>query len=263
VAFEPGVVPPAQEPERAHRFGFARDRLLVELDGERALLAAAADGEAIYLGTLDGVACFAVELGDAEPEPAPGLALEGLRALHSRLDDALWSVAGRAFKILEWDRTHRFCGRCGTPTERHATERARACPACGLHAYPRLAPAVITIVERGDEILLARNASFPLPFYSTIAGFVEPGESLEEAVVREIREEVGVAVRDVAYFGSQPWPFPNSLMIGFTATWAGGEIRIDETELADAGWFRKDELPLVPPPLSIARALIDWAVARR
>jgi NAD+ diphosphatase len=142
-------------------------------------------------------------------------------------------------------------------------ERARTCPACGLAAYPRLSPAVITVVERGPEILLAQGINFPEPFYSTLAGFVEPGESLEEAVEREIREEVGIEVRDVTYFGSQPWPFPNSLMIGFTATYGRGEIEIDPTELVDAAWFRKDALPHIPPPLSISRRLIDWAAARR
>jgi NAD+ diphosphatase len=261
VSFVPGIVPPAEPPARQLVFAFARDRLLVAVEGDRMSLPEPAAGDRIYLGTLDGAACFTVDL-EAD-EPPPGHELEGLRALHGRLDDALWSVAGRAVQILEWDRTHRFCGRCGTPTERHATERARACPRCGLHAYPRISPAVITVVERGDEILLARNANFPLPFYSTLAGFVEPGESLEEAVAREIHEEVGIDVSDVTYFGSQPWPFPNSLMVGFTAAYAGGEIVIDETEIADAQWFRKDDLPQIPPRLSIARALIDWAVARR
>jgi NAD+ diphosphatase len=261
VSFVPGVVPPEAGEPGAHVFAFARERLLVALEGDCAGLATPAGGERIYLGALDGIPCFAVDV--ELDEPPAGLALEGLRALHGQLDDALWSVAGRAVQILDWDRNHRFCGRCGTPTERHPSERARACASCGLHAYPRISPAVITIVERGREILLARNANFPLPFYSTLAGFVEPGESLEEAVEREIREEVGVEVRDVGYFGSQPWPFPNSLMVGFTATYAGGEIVIDENEIADAQWFRKDALPQVPPRLSIARQLIDWAVERR
>src|SRR5262249_3755857 len=140
-------------------------------------------------------------------------------------------------------------------------ERCMKCPACGLTAYPRIAPAVIVLVRRGEEALLARGARFPLPFYSTLAGFSEVGETLEQTVAREIREEVGVEVKDVRYFGSQPWPFPHSLMIGFTAEWAGGEIKCDPTEIADAKWFRADALPLVSPPLSIARRLIDAWVA--
>ena len=119
------------------------------------------------------------------------------------------------------------------------------------------------MLERGDEILLAHGTRFPAPFYSALAGFVEPGESLESAVAREIREEVGVEVDEIRYFGSQPWPFPHSLMIGFHARYAGGEIRINPVEIADAKFFPKDELPLIPPPISIARALIDAAVGRR
>jgi NAD+ diphosphatase len=140
-------------------------------------------------------------------------------------------------------------------------ERSLRCPACGLLCYPRISPAVIVLVRRGDEALLARGARFPLPFYSTLAGFVEVGESLEQTVHREIREEVGVEVDRVTYFGSQPWPFPHSLMVGFTAEWASGEIRPDGTEILDARWFAADALPQVPPPLSIARRLIDAWVA--
>lgn len=131
------------------------------------------------------------------------------------------------------------------------------CPACGLLAYPRIAPAVIVLVRRGDEALLARNARFPLPFFSTLAGFAEIGETLEETVAREIREEVGIEVRNPRYFGSQPWPFPHSLMVGFMADWASGELRLDEREIAEARWCRADALPLIPPPVSIARRMID------
>jgi NAD+ diphosphatase len=136
------------------------------------------------------------------------------------------------------------------------------CPACGLVAYPRLAPAMITLVTRGDEALLARGVQFRAPMYSCLAGFVEPGESLEQAVVREVREEVGVEVGDVRYQASQPWPFPHSLMIGFRAEWVSGDIEIDPSEIVDAQWFRYDELPSIPPRISIARRLIDdWLAA--
>jgi NAD+ diphosphatase len=216
----------------------------------------------LVLGTLDGAACWAVDL---DGDGAPDVVVDGLlplMGLHGHVDDLRWTLAGRAVQIVEWDRTHRFCGRCGTRTEAMADERARRCPTCGLLAFPRLAPAVITLVERDGEALLARNATFPVPMYSCIAGFVEPGETMEEAVHREVREEVGVSITDVRYIASQPWPFPHSLMIGFEATWAGGDIVVDEREIVDAQWFRADALPMIPPGMSIARQLIDRWLAR-
>jgi NAD+ diphosphatase len=213
-----------------------------------------------YLGAFADVHCYAVHLV-AQVEAPEGMAFVGLRSALLGLEEKLAGVAGLAYQIVDWDRTHRFCGRCGTPTEDATGERAKRCPACNLHAWPRVSPAVIARVTRGNEILLARGRRFPDPIYSVLAGFVDPGESLEEAVVREIREEVGVEVTDLCYFGSQPWPFPHSLMVGFTARWAGGEIRIDEEELVDAAWFDVDALPPVPPRLSIARRLIDDFVA--
>jgi NAD+ diphosphatase len=188
------------------------------------------------------------------PEP---FTVAGLRELWAALGEESWHTAGRAVQLAEWASTHRFCGRCATPTVRVEGERSMRCPACGLLAYPRIAPAVIVLVRRGDEALLARGARFPLPFYSTLAGFVEVGESLEQTVHREIREEVGVEVDRVTYFGSQPWPFPHSLMVGFMAQWRAGDIHVDGTEILDARWWRADALPSVPPPLSIARRLID------
>lgn len=181
----------------------------------------------------------------------------GLRDVFTALGEELFVAAGAATQLVEWAATNRYCGRCATPMVPSTEDRSMRCPACDLRAYPRIAPAVIVLVRRGDEALLARNARFPLPFYSTLAGFVEVGETLEQTVAREIREEVGVEVKDVRYFGSQPWPFPHSLMVGFMAEWAGGELRPDPQEIAEAGWFRPDALPLVPPPLSIARRLID------
>ena len=216
-----------------------------------------------FLGTFDGVACWAADI-DSGPDDmrAEDPGFQPLMALASRLEEVEWSVAGRAVQLAEWDRTHRFCGRCANPTEPAAGERARRCPACGLLAFPRLAPAVIVLVERNGAALLARNASFPVPMYSTIAGFVEPGETLEAAVVREVNEETSLVVTDVRYVGSQPWPFPHSLMIGFNAQWADGDIAVDGREIADAAWFRPDDLPMIPPPLSIARRLIDGWLAR-
>ena len=208
-----------------------------------------------FLGMLGDAACWGVDV-PPDDDPADGAALD-LYSFFGRAGEDEWLVAGRAVQLVEWARTHRFCGRCGTPTEQQHGERAMRCPMCGLLAFPRLAPAMITLVSRGDEVLLARGVQFRNPVYSCLAGFVEPGESLEGAVVREVREEVGVEVDGVRYWGSQPWPFPHSLMIGFTAEWKSGEIDIDPTEIVDARWFRRDDLPPIPPPISIARKLID------
>lgn len=185
------------------------------------------------------------------------LALIGLREAYGALGESGFMAAGIATQVLEWATTHRYCGRCATPTERLPDERCMRCPSCALLSYPRIAPAVIVLVRRGEEALLARGARFPLPFHSTLAGFVEIGETLEQTVSREIREEVGIEVRGVTYFGSQPWPFPHSLMVGFTAHWAAGDIRCDPREIVEAAWFRRDALPPIPPRLSIARRLID------
>lgn len=232
--------------------------LAVVRDGEHvAIPIAEVDDDWLYLGALDGEPCFAREnaaVADAEPV--------SLRTLFGVLPDAEFAVAQRALGIVAWDRDHRFCGRCGTPTERSPTERVRTCPACKLGVYPRMSPAVIVRVERDDTILLARNLRSPFRFHSVLAGFVELGESLEETVHREIAEEVGIAITDVRYFGSQPWPFTGSIMLAFTARWASGELAPDGTEIGEAGWFARDALPPVPPRLSIARALIDDWFAR-
>ena len=186
-----------------------------------------------------------------------------MRALFGLLDENLIWVAGRANQLVDWRRIHRYCGRCGHATEDKPDERARICPRCGLINYPRLSPAIIVAVVKGDRILLARNKRFRRPFYSVLAGFVEPGETLEECVAREVGEEVGISLANIRYFGSQPWPFPNSLMVGFVAEHAGGEIAVDNRELTDARWFSAGNLPPIPPRISIARRLIDWFVETR
>ena len=247
-------------------FAFRGQELLVRIEEHAATLPDAEELEALGLSGSEpihvGELSHAVGL-DSEIPPPPGMTFLGLRKLWGRLDEETWKLAGRAVQLVEWDRNHRFCGRCGTPTVAKAEERSRTCPNCGQQHFPRISPAVITLVEDDDgRVLLARSPHFAPGVYSTLAGFVEPGESLEETVAREVREEVGVEVRDVRYFGSQPWPFPHSLMIGFTARYAGGELRLDPTEIEDARWFTPDDLPLIPPKLSIARALIDDYLSR-
>jgi len=230
------------------------DRVDLPNDDDVEALGVAA-GDVHELALYDGIRAVAASIGDRPV--APPLEVGRLRELYPALGDSRFLMAGRATQVIEWSATHRFCGRCATPTERVANERCMRCPACGLLGYPRIAPAVIVLVRRGNEALLARGARFPGAFYSTLAGFVEIGESLEETIAREVREEVGIEVTAMRYFGSQPWPFPHSLMVGFFAEWAGGEIRADGTEILDARWFRPDDLPMIPPQLSIARRLID------
>jgi NAD+ diphosphatase len=216
--------------------------------------------EPVLLGQLDGELCWAagVEAGAPAPAGHRWAPLIGLGGPWPRED---WMLAGRAVQLVEWRRTSRFCGRCGTATVGAPGERALRCPACGFLAYPRLAPAIIVLVRKGDRALLAAGRGFRGGMYSALAGFVEAGESLEEAVHREVGEEVGIRLRDVRYVGSQPWPFPHSLMVGFRAEWEGGEIHPDGIEILDAAWWSVDDLPPIPPSISIARTLIDQWVA--
>jgi len=216
----------------------------------------------LYLGALRGRPCHAAEVETTAPPP-PGMQFQGLRALWTRLDEGLLGVASQAAQLIEWDRTHQFCGQCGAPTQRRADERARQCAACGLTAYPRLSPVIMVRVVRDGQILLARAPRFAPGVYSVLAGFVEAGETLEQAIHREIAEEVNIQVRNLRYFASQSWPFPHSLMIAFTAEYAGGEVRVDGRELLDAGWFAPDALPGLPSPMSMAWRLIQDFVAGR
>ena len=265
--FRAGLVAPADPEGPFWVFAFRRRELLVPVEGPLLPLAGL-DSPGLpplrvqYLGLLDEAHAFSVEL-PADAEPPPGMAFRDLRALYGRLEPELHDVASRAVQLVEWDRTHQFCGACGTPTAPSGGERARTCPSCGLSQFPRLSPAIIVSVERGDEILLGRSKHFPPGIYSVLAGFVEPGESVEDAVRREVHEESGILVDRIRYFGSQPWPYPHSLMLGFQADFAGGEIRLDD-ELEDAAFFRHDEMPrLFPGNVSIAQWLIHDFLRRR
>lgn len=258
------IVPPTNCPEPAWWFAFSGNKLLIQPESSSVRIPYLVDLADLtlpllnqhYLGRLEHTHCYAVELKEGAIPPV-GMSFEGLRQVYGRLDEDLFWVAARAVQIVDWDRTHQFCGRCGSPLITKTTERAKECPQCGLLHFPRLAPAIIVLVERGDQLLLARSRHFMPGMYSVLAGFVEPGESLEEAVVREVKEEVGIEVKDIRYIGSQPWPFPHSLMIGFTAAYAGGEISLDDSEIEAAGWFSAENLPAVPGKISIARKLID------
>ena len=216
-----------------------------------------------YLGAWDGEHCFSAEL-PADFKPPDGYATRDLRMLFGAFEPDLHALAGRAVQIVEWDRTHQFCGACGHPTELSTSDRSRACPDCEIPLYPRLSPAMIVAVERGDEILLGRGPQFPPGIFSVLAGFVEPGESAEEAVVREVYEETRIHVEDVRYFGSQAWPFPNSLMLGFTARYVGGSVDTShDAEMEAADFFHVDALPTTfPGNISISQWLLEDFVQR-
>ena len=212
-----------------------------------------------YVGRVDGRSCYAAELSPDTVTPE-GMSFYDLWRLFGHIPDDLFFLVGKAYQIMHWDRTHQYCSRCGTQTENKIDERAKLCPSCGLVNYPRISPAIIVAITRGNEILLAQGSSFQTAFYSVLAGFVEPGETFEECVQREVEEEVGLKVKNIKYFGSQPWPFPDSLMVGFTAEYDSGDLNIDKREILDARWFTADQLPPIPSTGSIARQLIDWYI---
>lgn len=212
----------------------------------------------LWLGTVHGCGWFAVAVPDDASLP-DGLTAVNLRTLLG--DEPRFALCGKALHLIHWMNHHRFCGRCGARTQRHEHELALCCPACHVNVHPRISPAVIVAVVNQGRILLARNRGYRVGFMSVLAGFVEPGETLEECVAREVQEEAGIRVHNIRYFASQPWPFPDSLMVAFTAEYASGDLVVDNQELAEAHWFGPDELPPIPPPGSVARRLIDWFVA--
>jgi NAD+ diphosphatase len=211
----------------------------------------------LYLGRRGTIPCYAGVVGAGTTVPGDWQFMR-VRDLFVRIPDEELAIAAYAVRMVAYDRNMRFCGRCGNETRPVAAERARKCPACGLVIYPRLSPAIIVLIQRGDSILLARSPRFPSGMYGLIAGFVEPGEDLEHALVREVKEETGIFVKNIRYFGSEPWPFPDSLMIGFIAEYAGGELAVDAREIESAFWSDREHLPRIPEKLSISRALIDW-----
>lgn len=250
-------------------FIFSRFKMVVEQKGDSIAVPLLKDPTELgisysrkrHFGTLNGIDCYCGCLEETGQMP-PGTSLIGLRRLFGHVPEEIYGMASLGVHLVHWDRTHRYCSRCGAAISDRQDVRAKECSRCGLLVFPRISPAVIVLVRRKDEILLARSGRFEEGLYSVLAGFVEPGETLEAAVSREVKEEVGLSVSDVTYFGSQPWPFPDSLMVGFTAEHAGGDIAIDGVEIIDAGWYRSGSLPKIPDRISIARRLIDWFVTR-
>jgi len=264
-SFEPATYGSKERKDTANWFLFRGDRLLVEkikgtLPGTSDVALLEMDPlERHYLGVFSGRSCYSADL-DTNVEPPEGWVFQNLRQMWETWDEELFHLAGLAFQIVNWHRIRRFCGHCGSPLDRNSGSSGKKCPECGMSYFPPISPAIIVAVTRNKELLLARAHRHPPGMFSVVAGFVEPGETLEDCVKREVMEETGVNVKDIRYFGSQPWPFPHSLMIGFTAEYAGGEIAVDDDEITDAGWFTADNLPKIPPKISIARKLIDWFV---
>lgn len=259
-----GIEPPANRTEKAFWFIFRGREILLKLNNNPGVIPKLVNFGELglsgireqYLGALEGTHCYSVEL-PGDTQVPDGMKFVDLRQAYSEMSEKCFALVNKAVQIMEWDRTNQFCSRCGTKTLRKPEERGKECPNCGELFYPRISPAVIVLIRKGKEILLARSPNFPPDMYSLIAGFVEPGESAEAAVVREIREEVGIEVKNITYFGTQAWPFPNSLMIGFTAEYDSGEIQPDGFEIEDAKWFSVENLPVLPGKISIARKLID------
>lgn len=208
-----------------------------------------------YMGARHQVACYAAEVEAGQPE-IEGYDWVSLRHFVSVPDETYFALAGRGLQIVEWYRTHRYCGQCGDEMVDHLTDRARYCEDCDRSYFPRLSPCVIVLITRGEELLLAHGARHKDGMYSTLAGFIEPGETAEQAVHREVKEEVGISVQNLRYEGSQPWPFPHQLMLGFLAEYKSGDIRLDDDEISDAQWWHYRELPDHPPETTIAGRLI-------
>lgn len=210
-----------------------------------------------FIGRYDGEPCYTAEVRETAEIPDTFF-WSGLRALFGQINEELFSISGRAFQITDWYRTHKHCGRCGTKNNLKHGERCLVCPSCDQHHYPRVAPAMMVMIQKDKEFLLARSPHFLPGMYSALAGFSESGETLEETLHREVYEEVGIRVTNLRYFSSQPWPFPHSLMIAFHADYESGEINIDPNEIEDAQWFNINKLPeRLPSPISISRKLID------
>lgn len=264
--------PPARPPEGpAAWFMFQNGAQFVREEAGGLTLIGAEDADIapllvrapLFMGTLDGRPCMAGELAaDAAPLP-PDWQAVSIRALFGQLGEAAYAVTLYALHILNWQRASQHCPLCGAPMGDLAAQWSRCCTRCDHTGHPPVTPAILALVHDGDRVLLTHRSGRHA-IYTIVAGFVEPGESLEGCVQREVLEEVNVAVGDVTFVGSQPWPFPNQLMVGFQARYVGGEIRPDQIELDEARWYRFDELPELPPPASLARQMIDaWAQSRR
>ena len=263
--YKPSVIPDKDNNNPSYWFIFKSDKLLINPKNNNKIPLTKNLKEysispirTIYLGKLNKNPCYVVEVGPETKAPQ-GMNFKDLRSAYNILDEDIYLLAGRAIQIINWDKNHQFCGKCGTPTQNMDHEIAKICPKCGHFSFPRLSPAVITAIIKDDKILMAKHG-YRGNMYGLIAGFVEPGETLKECVERETMEEVGLKIKNINYFGSQPWPYPHSLMIGFTAEYESGEINVDGKEIIEAKWFGPDDIPRVPSKMSIAGELINWFI---
>lgn len=263
--FKPMVLFPTENNASHIWFIFKDNKLLLKkLENNNLSHTEFCDIENIYnnlerkypIGSLGDKTFFCGEISSNTPL-SENLIEIGLREAGSYLDEISYSMAGKAFQILDWDNKSNFCGRCGSKTEHKVNERAKICPNCNLVEYPRTSPAIIVAVIKDGKLLLAHNARFENNMYSLVAGFVDLNETLEDCVRREVFEEIGIQIKNIKYLNSQSWPFPNSLMMGFLAEYASGEINVDGVEINHAAWFSKDNLPTLPPKFTIARKVID------
>lgn len=249
--------------QAAHHFIIQDGRILIYRTGSDLQLCKTLPqgltGKIVYqrpIGLRQNDSHIVFELAGAQPESSTEFV--DLRSLLGSIPDQDWLDAGRALQIIRWHRDHQYCSRCGRPIRDKTREIVKTCDSCSFIAYPRLSPAVIMSIIDDDRILLGRSAHFSKGMYSTLAGYVEPGETMEQAVAREIMEEVGIQVDDITYMGSQPWPFPHSMMVAFTTRFVNGDVQVDSDELEDARWFTRDTMPeRLPIKGSIARMLIE------
>ncbi|EPR08064.1 NAD(+) diphosphatase [Ruminiclostridium papyrosolvens] len=263
--YEPAVTDANKDFKCGYWFVFCLNKLLIKNEENGAKIPVYSElaelGQALtaplYLGKFYGQPAYCIGIADNTQAPSR-MSFVDLRSTFGVLDEDSFLLASKAVQVVAWEQTHRFCGKCGSLTQDLSGERAKVCPECGFISYPRICPAVITAVFKENKILLAHARSFKGDIHSLVAGFVEAGETLEEAVEREIMEEIGIKVKDIKYWGSQPWPYPNSLMLGFTAEYESGEINVDGVEISHAEWYDVETLPELPPKVSIARKIIDW-----
>jgi NAD+ diphosphatase len=270
LAFKRAASPPKADQEMAYFFIFCDNSIFIdEKEDQQVSIPLLKMDEALKLKLED--ICFLGMIGDRSCYSSHTQTLNkeisvkpiNIRALYEKIDFPFWKIAGYARQIHDWNLNFKYCGRCGQKTERKDDEHVRICSNCNLMSYPRISPATIIAVVKKNQILLARGVNLPnKKMFSVLAGFVEPDETLEHCVKREVFEETGIIVKNIHYFKSQSWPFPDSLMIGFTAEYKSGEIVIEKNEIEEASWFSPDNLPLIPSKYTIARELIDWFVAR-
>lgn len=210
----------------------------------------------VAVSSTDNNTYKAIRVSDNEITPTDTQQWSELRPMYGLMPEEQFRMSGKGLQMIHWHEHSRYCPMCGTTTE-HFLDNATKCPSCGYEIFPMIAPAAIVLVEKGDEILMVRAKNFRSDNYGLVAGFLEVGETLEECVERELMEEVGIKVKNIKYFGNQPWPFPSGLMVGYTAEYESGQIRLQEEELTDGGFFHYSNLPKLPGKMSIARKMID------